>query len=213
MDNKEAFSTLSDIKNLMEKSSKFLSLNGLSSIFVGIYASIAAFIAYCALGSYDYSLHAGGMPMLLVNTPYKLWALLIFALILIALCLSTVIFMSCRKARKANQRLQFDRTAQRLLWNFFLPLATGGILCISLVWQQHYGLTSSVMLIFYGLALINASGYTYSNTRYLGYAELLLGLADSLVEGYALLFWVAGFGLFHIIYGIFFYRKYDRKNK
>ena len=95
--------------------------------------------------------------------------------------------------------------------NFFVPLLAGGILCFSLLLQQHYGLTSSIMLIFYGIALINGSKYTYSNTRYLGYAELILGLIDSFVPGYGLLFWVAGFGLFHIIYGVFFYLKYDRK--
>lgn len=97
------------------------------------------------------------------------------------------------------------------MWNFFLPLLVGGVLCISLILQQHYGLTSSLMLIFYGLALVNSSKYTYSNTRYLGYAEILLGLIDSFVESYALVFWVIGFGVFHIIYGLLFYLFIERK--
>lgn len=216
MNNKEVFSTLSDIRNMMEKSSKFLSLNGLSAIFVGIYACISAIIAHFILGPDDLlqpdSFPFTGISMLNINTPYKLRILLLFAVILILICLCTVILMSHYKAKKGNQKLQLDHTAKRLLWNFFLPLVAGGILCISLIWQQHYGLTSSIMLIFYGIALINASNYTYSNTKYLGYAELLLGLADSFIEGHALLFWAVGFGVFHIIYGIFFYRKYDRKN-
>lgn len=120
--------------------------------------------------------------------------------------------MCLQKAWKNHQQLQFDRTAKRFLWNFFMPLVVGGILCLSFISQQHYGLTSSIMLIFYGIALINASNYTYSNTRYLGYAELILGLADSFIEGYALLFWVTGFGIFHIIYGILFHLKYDKQN-
>ena len=65
------------------------------------------------------------------------------------------------------------------------------------------------MLIFYGLALVNASAYTYSNTRYLGYAELLLGMADAFVPAHPLLFWAVGFGLFHIVYGIWFQFKYN----
>jgi general stress protein CsbA len=92
-------------------------------------------------------------------------------------------------------------------------MTAGGILCLTLILHHHYGLTSSFMLIFYGIALINVSSYTYSNTRYLGYVELLLGLADSFVEGYALLFWTLGFGVCHIVYGFFFYMKYDREKK
>ena len=98
-----------------------------------------------------------------------------------------------------------------MLWNFFLPLLTGGILCFSLIWQQYYGLTSSIMLIFYGLSLVNCSKYTYSDIRYLGYAEILLGLVDSFTITHALLFWVTGFGLLHIAAGIYFYCKVEHK--
>lgn len=214
MENKEVFSTLNEIRNLMEKSSRFLSLDGTSAIFVGIYACISAVIAYYMLGGTgQLSWNFIEFPRLNVNTPYRLQLMLFFAALLVILCLLTVFLFSYRKARRNNQRLVFDRTARRLLWNFFLPLISGGILCLSLIWQQHYGLTSSIMLIFYGIALINVSNYTYSNIRYLGYAELILGLADSFVEGHALGFWTVGFGFFHIIYGIFFYFKYDRKKK
>lgn len=185
---------------MMEKSSRFLSLNGTSAIVIGIYACIAAWIAYYILGSCD------RLFMLEVNTPLQLRLLFIFAIILILISIVTVVGMCRYNARQNNRQLQLDHTARRLLWNFFLPLVVGGILCLSLIWQQHYGLTSSIMLIFYGISLINASNYTYSNTRYLGYAELILGLADSFIEGYALLFWVVGFGVFHIIYGLLFSR-------
>jgi general stress protein CsbA len=212
MDNKEVFNTLNEIRSLMEKSSKILTLSGMSAIFVGIYACIAAVISYYILGG-EWFLTGGfiELPRLNVNTPYRLRLLLLFASLLIVLCLATVFLFSYRKAKRNNRRFVFDRTAQRLLWNFFVPMVTGGVLCLSLIWSQHYGLTSSIMLIFYGIALINVSSYTYSNTRYLGYAQLLLGLADSFVEGYALLFWTLGFGIFHIVYGIVFYLKYDRE--
>lgn len=200
MNNQEALDTLNDIRKMMEKSSRFLSLNGTSAIVIGIYACIAAWIAYYILGSSD------RLFMLEVNTPARLRLLFISAILLILLSIVTVVGMCRHTARKNNRQLQLDRTARRLLWNFFLPLVVGGILCLSLIWQQHYGLTSSIMLIFYGISLINASNYTYSNTRYLGYAELILGLADSFIEGYALLFWVVGFGVFHIIYGLLFSR-------
>lgn len=204
MENKEVISTLSEIKNLMEKSSKFLSLSGLSAIFVGIYAFIGAYIAY-------YILDPTKITTLNINTPYRLQIIVILALILLTISLITAFYLSWIKAKKNGLRLRLDSISIRLLINFFVPLLAGGILCFSLLLQQHYGLTSSIMLIFYGIALINGSKYTYSNTRYLGYAELILGLIDSFVPGYGLLFWVAGFGLFHIIYGVFFYLKYDRR--
>lgn len=200
MNKQEALDTLNDIRKMMEKSSRFLSLNGTSAIVIGIYACIAAWIAYHILGSSD------RLFILEVNTPVRLRLLFICAILLILLSIITVVVMCRHTARKNNRQLQLDRTARRLLWSFFLPLVVGGILCLSLIWQQHYGLTSSIMLIFYGISLINASNYTYSNTRYLGYAELILGLADSFIEGYALLFWVVGFGVFHIIYGLLFSR-------
>lgn len=212
MNKEEALSTLNDIRKMMEKSSRFLSFSGVSPIIIGIYSCIAAVIAHYILGGKGGHFLLGFYPTLQVNTPEKLKILVLFSIVLIVICITTVYFMCRHKAHKNNQTLQFDHTTQRLLWNFFLPLIVGGILCISLIFQQHYGLTSSIMLIFYGIALINASNYTYSNTRYLGYAELILGLADSFIEGYALLFWVAGFGIFHIIYGILFLLKYENKS-
>lgn len=210
MDKQEALNTLNDIRKIMEKSSRFLSLNGTAAVIIGLYACIAAIAAYYILGGVTNPI-AGifNIPRLQVNTPARLQLLLIFAAVLISISIITVIFMCRHKALKNHQPFGLDRTAKRLLWNFFLPLITGGVLCISLIYHQHYGLTSSIMLIFYGIALINASNYTYSNTRYLGYAELALGLADSFIEGYALLFWAVGFGIFHIIYGIWFNFRFD----
>ncbi|MES2397617.1 MAG: hypothetical protein V4549_16525 [Bacteroidota bacterium] len=65
-------------------------------------------------------------------------------------------------------------------------------------------------LLFYGLALINASKYTLNDIRYLGICEIVLGLIASLYIGYGLLFWAAGFGVLHIVYGAVMYYKYER---
>ena len=188
----------------MKNSSKVLSLSGSSAIFVGIYALVGAYIAYCIFEP------VSGLMTLNINTPYRLQVIVILALALLAISLTTAFYLSWIKAKKSGHQLRLDQISIRLLINFFVPLLAGGILCTALLLQQHYGLTSSIMLIFYGLALINGSKYTYSNTRYLGYAELTLGLIDSFIPGYGLLFWTIGFGLFHIIYGTFFYLKYDR---
>lgn len=196
MENKEALDTLHDIKNLMEKSTKFLSISGISFILVGIYACIGTGVAYYILN---------------VNTSPRLTQICIVALAVLVLSLITVFTMSYRKAIKVNRNIFTDKSVYRLLWNFFLPLFTGGVLCVSLLWHHHYGLTSSIMLIFYGLSLVNCSKYTYSDIRYLGYAEIFLGLVDSFVVHHALVFWVTGFGLLHIVAGIYFYYKVERR--
>jgi hypothetical protein len=208
MDNKEVLSTLSDIRNMMEKSSKILSLSGMSAIIVGIFACLAAAVAYIILGE-EKSLT--GLPQLHLGTGRRELLLGGLSCFLILLCLVTAYLFAYRKAKRKNQRFVFDVTARRLLWNFFVPLVAGGILCLSFIMQQQYDWLSAIMLIFYGIALINLSNYTYSNTRYLGYVQLLLGLIDGFVTGYSLLFWTVGFGVFHIIYGIYFYLKYDRQ--
>lgn len=210
MENKEALDTLHDIKNLMEKSTKFLSISGISVILVGIYACIGSGIAYYILTKKDISTTIFNIPLLNINTPHRLTLLCIAALAVLVLSLATVFAMSYRKAKKVNRNILKDKSVYRLLWNFFLPLFTGGVLCISLLWHQYYGLTSSIMLIFYGLSLVNCSKYTYSDIRYLGYAEILLGLIDSFVVYHALVYWVVGFGLLHILSGIYFYYKVER---
>jgi hypothetical protein len=212
MDKKEVFSTLNEIRNLMEKSSKILSLSGISAVYVGVYACLAAVVS-CYIAGDETSLWGNSiaLPRLTIDAQSKLLWIICLALCLIVLCLATAFFFAYRKARRNNQRFVFDRTARRLLWNFFVPMIAGGILCIALIVHQQFELISSMMLIFYGIALINISNYTYSNTRYLGYAELLLGLANCFVVEYSLLCWTLGFGVFHILYGFFFYLKYDRK--
>lgn len=211
MENKEALNTLHDIKNLMEKSTKFLSISGISSILVGIYACIGTGLAYFMLEKQVFSDTFLNIPLLNIGTSQQLILICLIALGVLALSLLTAVTMSYRKAKKVSRNIFKDKSVHRLLWNFFLPLLTGGILCFSLIWHQHYGLTSSIMLIFYGLSLVNCSKYTYSDIRYLGYAEIVLGLIDSFVVSHALLFWVIGFGLLHIVAGIYFYYKVERQ--
>lgn len=211
MENKEALDTLHDIKELMEKSTKFMSISGISAILVGIYACIGTGLAYFILNKQDSFDTLFNIPLLNINTTHQLASICLIALGVLALSLLTTFTMSYQKAKKGCRNIFKDKSVHRLLWNFFLPLLTGGILCFSLIWQQYYGLTSSIMLIFYGLSLVNCSKYTYSDIRYLGYAEILLGLVDSFVITHALLFWVIGFGLLHIAAGIYFYYKVEHK--
>ena len=72
-----------------------------------------------------------------------------------------------------------------------------------------YFLIVSSMLIFYGLALINVSKFTFNENARLGVLEICLGILAALAPEYPLLIWVTGFGLLHIVFGIYVYLKYE----
>jgi hypothetical protein len=91
-----------------------------------------------------------------------------------------------------------------------IPLAAGGIFCISLLWHGQIAFIAPATMVFYGLALVNASKYTLNDVRYLGVIEIVTGLIASAVIEYGLLFWAFGFGIVHIVYGITMYYKYEK---
>ncbi|WP_420601513.1 hypothetical protein [Flagellimonas sp.] len=196
MESKKYLEDISQIKDLMSRSSRFISLSGLSGILAGIYAITGAVIAYIFLLPDTYSevvLHSWNFRMI------------VGILIAVAvLSFVTAYLLTSRKAKKNNEKV-WDDTTKRLLINFLIPLVTGGIYILIKLNSQHYGLTGSLMLIFYGLALVNASKYTIGNIKYLGYAEIVIGLICAAFPGYGFWFWVIGFGLLHIIYGSLMY--------
>ena len=203
--------TLSEIRSLMERSSRFISLSGLSGVFAGIFALIGAFAVYWKFnfnlniaGAYENpepyaSRHVSEVPVFLIT---------VATLVLIA-SLTVGILLTTRQARRKNLPV-WDASAKRVFWNMFIPLAAGGIFCLIMLKHGQVGLLAPATLLFYGLALLNASKYTYSDLRQLAICELVLGLVATWFIGYGLLFWAIGFGILHIIYGILLYNKYER---
>ena len=192
---------ISEIKNLMNKSSRFISLSGLSGILAGFYALIGAGIAYWLVTTYSRG------TLLLDGWIFRTVMLILFLVALFSV--STGIFLTTRKAKKNGEKI-WDSSSRRLVFNFLIPLVTGGIYILIILNQQKYGQTGALMLIFYGLALINASKYSIGDIRYLGYIEIVLGLICALYPGYGFWLWVLGFGVMHIFYGTWMHFKYDR---
>lgn len=202
MSEKDYLKDISEIKNLMDRSSRFISLSGLSGIFAGLYAIIGAAIAYVFL------FPKPGEYLTLHSLNFKLLVALLASVALLSII--TAYLITTRRAKRNSEKI-WDTTTRRLLLNFLIPLVTGGIYIIIKLNSQHYGLTASLMLIFYGLALVNASKYTIGNVKYLGYAEIIIGLICAVLPGYGMWFWLLGFGVFHIIYGGIMYIK-ERKD-
>jgi hypothetical protein len=115
------------------------------------------------------------------------------------------------RSKKTNTPI-WGKTAKRLLINVLVPMGVGGIYIIKLIEAGTFGLIAPGCLIFYGLALVNASKYTLVEIRYLGYGQLLLGLVNLWFVGKGLYFWAAGFGVLHIIYGVVMWYRYERNS-
>ena len=183
------------IKRIMEESSRFLSLSGLSGIFAGILAFLGGFaVHFLRLRIQDISL-----------LKYEVVAV---ALIVLILALAGSFYFSIRKAKSKGQKI-WTPVSRRLLLNLFIPLISGGFFILILYFENHWKLIVPAMLIFYGLSLVSAGKFTYSEVFYLGLAELITGFLAAIFQESFILFWVLGFGFLHIVYGLIMYRKYQ----
>jgi len=202
MGTKDYLQDIGEIKELMNKSSRFISLSGLSGILAGIYALIGAAVAYWLVTN-------SARQYLILDG--KIFRLVLLDLFLIAfVSIITAIYLTTRKAKKNDEKV-WDVSSRRLILNFLIPLVAGGLYILIILGQQKYGQTAALMLIFYGLALVNAAKYSIGNIRYLGYIEIVLGLICAMFPGYGFWLWVLGFGVLHIAYGSLMYFKYDMK--
>jgi len=197
--NKEKYkSDLKDIKDIMDRSSRFISLSGLSGITAGIIGLLGAFAAYYWVYTdietrvYDQFTFSSA----------NLWYILLIAVITLTAAIASGVYFTVRETRKQKLKV-WDNQTKRLLINLIIPLITGGLVCLVLMFKGYFGLVPPLTLIFYGLALVNASKYTLKEIRSLGLLEIALGLISLQFIGFGLLFWAIGFGLLHIIYGIF----------
>jgi len=203
MEKQKYIDDLKEIKDIMSRSSKFISLSGLSGVFAGMFALLGAFTAYQLI----YSNHNYLEYNRVENVDGSLFELLAIAIITLVLSLGAGVFFTVRKAKKNNQKI-WDIQTRRLLINLFIPLVTGGTFCLILLHNGYVGLVPPLTLIFYGLALVSASNFTLREVRSLGIAQITLGLIASYFIGFGLLFWSIGFGLLHIIYGIIMKIRY-----
>lgn len=195
---------LQHIRSMMERSSRFISLSGISGVIAGIVALIASFIAFQLIknsgGNYFGDKHIN-LSASLINK------LIITCLATLIIAVFVGIYFTVQKSKR-NKLSVWNSLSKKLLVSLLVPLLAGGIFCLALFYHKYLGFIAPSMLIFYGLALMSASKYTFNDVEYLGYCELVLGLTALFFAGYGLIFWAIGFGLLHIIYGFMMQKKY-----
>lgn len=206
MEEKDAYAELSSIRQLMERSAKFISLSGLSGVLAGVYAIIGAYLGYRIVygdsNSLDYR-------YTYISDPNVLIKLVLIATSVLVLSLASGVYLTIRQAKKRRENF-WNPVSKRLVTSMAIPLITGGLLIVIFILRQEHGIVASACLVFYGLALIAASQYTFNDVKWLGFGEIILGLLAAATPGYGLVFWVIGFGFLHILYGTIMHFKYNQ---
>jgi len=206
---KKHLEDLSEIRMMMERASKFISLSGLSGVLAGIFAIIGAAIAFWYL---EIFLPTAQNPLIFKSLDIKLdtiFTLLTLACTIFALAVLSGIFFTTRNSRKKKLPL-WDHSSKKVLINLFIPLIPGALFVLYLIFNEFYLLIIPSSLIFYGLSLINAGHFTFSDIKYLGYIEIFLGLLSLVLSSWGLIIWTVGFGALHIVYGVFMFYKYEK---
>ncbi len=197
---KDYIQDIVEIRTMMERSTKFLSLSGLSGVLAGIYALIGVYFAIKIIGFNPDSIQ---------YTHEKFQQIILVALIVMVGAIGTAIVLSISKANKTGEKF-WNASAKRLVVNMAVPLIAGGIILLMLMSYKLIGLIAPFSLLFYGLALYNASKFTYENVKSLAIIEICLGLLSAYFISYSLLIWAIGFGIVHIVYGIYIYYKFEK---
>jgi hypothetical protein len=197
---------LAEIKSMMERSTRFLSLSGLAGVLAGIYAFAGAGIAwywiYFPFTEYGTATEAISAADLQIN-------LLAVALVVLILAIGSAYLLSQSKSQRNSQQF-WSPASKRFLLALFIPVFAGGLFSFALIHESTYQLIAPATLIFYGLGLINASHFTLGEIRNLGIGQLALGLLGAFFPDFGLICWAIGFGVLHVIYGSMMYYKYDR---
>lgn len=203
----EYLDSISEIRNMMDRSSRFISLSGLAGVFAGVWALCGAAYAFFVLKNlhYPYEVASEDIQIALI----KLFA---DAMIVLVLAVSSGIFFTTRKAKRQGESI-WDKKILSLIYDMAVPLGAGGFFCIVLMYYGNFVFVAPATLIFYGIALFTAGNYTQRDIKNLGVVEIVLGCINCFFLGKGLYFWAFGFGFMHIIYGIVMYFKYESKSK
>lgn len=204
MESKNYHEDLSHIRSMMERSSRFISLSGLSGVVAGLAAIIGAVYVYFVFQREGIDYFDGERN---VFGPSLVKELVIIGIVILGVALLSGYIFTANKSKKKGLKI-WDATTKRLLVTFAVPLMTGGFFCLALLYHHLFVFIAPATLLFYGLALVSAERYTLTDIKYLGYCQIVLGLISLFFLGWGLVFWTIGFGALHIVYGLIMHKKY-----
>jgi uncharacterized membrane protein YidH (DUF202 family) len=196
---------IAEIRSIMERSTKFLSLSGFAGIGAGVVALVGAWAAWEMFTAdrvvLDYRATVADLE------PDTRISLVLLGVVVLVLALAIAWFFSRRIIRRGAEPVH-GTVMRHLVLAFAVPILVGAIMTLLLFYRGPLWPVVPSMLLFYGLGLLSAGSFTFGEVRTLGMIEILLGLTAALFPEFGLYFWAAGFGVVHIVYGVFFFRKY-----
>lgn len=208
MSQDDVLKDLSHIRSLMEKSTKFISISGLSGILAGVYTLIAvAFVGWRLKIPWLVFGDSSHAQMLFLDFSDPLSTMVITGALLLLISLATGVYLALKKAEKTGQAA-WNPASRVLLLSVAAPLLTGGAVAILSLIQGYYHVLAPCFLIFYGLALYSGSHFSFKELRVLGGLQIILGLLAYGYMPFGLLFFALGFGVLHILYGAIIIKKY-----
>lgn len=134
---------------------------------------------------------------------------LLIAVSVLVLAIGSTVFLSYQKAFRRKEKA-WTPTARRLVLQMALPLTAGGILLLIVLGKGMTGFLAPLSLIFYGLAIFNAGNAAFDELKPLGLLQIGLGLFCAHFISYGLLCWAIGFGLLHILFGLYMHVTYEK---
>lgn len=203
-ENQQAAETLREIKTMMEKSSRFISLSGMSGIIIGITTIISVSWFCNHYGINPFNIREGKLSEL--PSEHYMTAF-VLALVLLSVSLFTSTWMSVKRAKKQGM-IVWGPASKQLLINMMVPLGTGIVAC-SILFFRDPDIVLPLSLIFYGISLYNAGKFTHESVRFFGLCQIFLGLISMVLMQYHIIIWTIGFGLLHVIYGAFMSIKHQ----
>jgi len=214
----QSLETLKDIRSMMERSSRFISLSGWSGIAAGGCALVGAWfgnkVIDQGIANHDSLGKHYGVDENMVGEPIKIRdymgnQLLQIALATFAAAVLLAFIFTYLRSKKTGTPL-WGNASRRLTVSMMIPMGIGGLFLLKLMQAGAFGLIAPGCLLFYGLALVNASKYTLGEIKFLGYGELITGTISLFYPGYGIYFWAFGFGILHIVYGVIMWYRYER---
>lgn len=210
MTDKNPIEDLREIRRMMESSTKFLSLSGLSGVFAGLTALIGAWFAHV-----EFERFSRNFVHFAIQGREQEWdrqlaiSLVIHGLVILVVALGLGALFTWLKAKKQGKSL-WTPLSIRLIISLMVPLGLGGLFLSGMFYQGLYFLIPPTTLMIYGFSLLNASKFVHVELKYLAFCELALGILAIFMIDWSFTFWIIGFGVLHVLYGTIMYFKYDR---
>jgi len=186
----------------MQQKSSYFSLGGMSGILVGIYGLLAVYMVHMLTSTYGDGFDGSSqLPIALLEI-----GILVLAMVMILVVLITLRVRAKRSAKKHNEKL-WSPFSKKLRFYTLIPLLLFIIILSVVANKGYYSIITPLMLLLYGIFLLNLSRVSAGRLKQLAIAELILATIAYFIYDKELLFLGLGFGILHIIYGIMTLKK------